>query len=46
MTLHKCELCKLDISEECVFAIYKRVIAGEEHTFCCKHHADEFERKK
>jgi len=46
-TFMKCELCNLEISgEKCVFAVYKRTIDGEEHCFCCVHHADEFERRK
>ncbi|MDH5783655.1 MAG: transcriptional regulator [Candidatus Bathyarchaeota archaeon] len=45
-TFVKCELCNIEISgEKCVFAVYKRVIDGEEHCFCCEHHADEFERE-
>jgi YHS domain-containing protein len=46
-TFVKCELCKIEISggEKCVFAVYKRIIDGEEHYFCCEHHADEFERR-
>jgi YHS domain-containing protein len=46
-TFIKCELCNIEISgEKCVFAVYKKVIDGEEHHFCCEHHADEFERKR
>jgi len=46
-TFTKCELCNVKIpsGEKCVFAVYKRSIDGEEHYFCCEHHADEFERR-
>ena len=45
-TFMKCEQCNMEISgEKCALAIYKRVIDGEEHYSCCKHHADEFARK-
>lgn len=46
-TFIKCELCnaKITSGEKCEFAVHKRVINGKEHYFCCKHHADEFERK-
>jgi len=43
----KCELCDVKIScEECMFAAHKRTIDGKEHYFCCKRHANEFERKR
>ncbi|MFQ6086930.1 MAG: transcriptional regulator [Candidatus Bathyarchaeia archaeon] len=47
-TFIKCELCNANIpsGEKCVFAVHKRIIDGEEHYFCCEHHADEFERKR
>ena len=46
MKFIKCELCNIEIScEKCEFAVHKKVIDGEEHFFCCEHHADEFERK-
>jgi YHS domain-containing protein len=42
----RCDLCNIEISgEKCVFAVYKRVIDGKEHYFCCEHHANEYERK-
>jgi YHS domain-containing protein len=42
----KCDLCNIEISgEKCVFAVYKRVIDGKEHYFCCEHHANEYERR-
>jgi len=48
-TIVKCDLCKVDIcdvTEKCVFAIYKRVIDGKEYQFCCQSHADRFERER
>jgi hypothetical protein len=46
-TFMKCELCDAEISgKKCVFAVHKRVIGDEEYYFCCKGHADEFERKR
>ncbi len=45
----KCDLCKVDICGEsgaCVFAVHKRVIDGKEYRFCCRAHADRFEREK
>jgi len=43
----KCELCDVKISgEECMFAAHKRIVDGKELYFCCKRHADEFERKR
>lgn len=40
-----CETCKPG-REDCTFAIYARVIDGEEHRFCCERHADEYARKR
>ena len=48
-TIVKCDLCKTDICDEtgkCVFAVYKRVIDGQEYRFCCEAHADRFERER
>lgn len=43
----KCEVCNVKIPsrERCIFAVYKRTIDGEEHYFCCEHHAEEYEKK-
>ncbi|MFQ5711766.1 MAG: transcriptional regulator [Candidatus Geothermarchaeales archaeon] len=41
-----CEECEVEIPPlECVFAVHKRVIDGEEHLFCCERCADEYERR-
>lgn len=46
MRAARCELCMADVSgEKCVFAVYRRVIDGKEHFFCCEGHAEEFERR-
>ncbi len=46
MKFMKCEVCNAEFSnEKCLFAECKRVIDGEEYYFCCKQHADQFERK-
>ena len=43
----KCELCDKEISsEKCELAGYKTIIDGEEHFFCCKRHAEEFQQKR
>lgn len=45
----KCDYCKVDFCDEtgkCVFAIHKRVIHGREYRFCCKAHADKFEKEE
>jgi len=45
----KCDLCSVDMCDEtgrCVFAVYKRLIDGKEYLFCCKAHADRFEKEK
>jgi YHS domain-containing protein len=42
----RCAMCNIEISgEKCVFAVYKRVIDGKEHYFCCEHHANEYKRR-
>jgi hypothetical protein len=47
MKFVKCELCNAEITEEkCVFAECQRIVDGEEHYFCCKRHADQFEQKR
>ena len=41
----RCEFCETKMQDEkCVFAVYKRVINGKEHYFCCTRHADQFEQ--
>ena len=43
----KCEVCKVELpAEKCIFAQQKRIINGVEHTFCCIHCADVFEKEK
>jgi YHS domain-containing protein len=43
----KCDLCNREISDEkCELAAYKRVINGEEYSFCCRRRAQEFERTR
>jgi len=42
-----CDMCGHEVKEEeCVFAIEKRIIDGEEHTFCCSCAAERFEKEK
>ncbi|MFQ5974749.1 MAG: transcriptional regulator [Candidatus Hydrothermarchaeales archaeon] len=44
----KCEECGGDVStvEDCELAKLKRVIDGNEYSFCCYHCAKSFEEKK
>jgi len=44
-TSKMCELCGIKVGDECVFAVYKRVIRGKQHLFCCTACADEYEEK-
>ena len=47
MRFQKCEVCNVEIGgEKCVFAVYKKIINGEEHYFCCESHAEAFEAKQ
>jgi len=40
-----CELCNTQVGDECAFAVYKRVIRGKQHVFCCAACADRYEEK-
>jgi len=43
----KCEQCNVKISgDKCEFAVYTRVIDGEEHVFCCVKCAERYEKRK
>jgi hypothetical protein len=42
-TFVKCQLCDIEIDEECKFAVYKKVIDGQDYIFCCKRLADEYQ---
>jgi YHS domain-containing protein len=47
MKFIKCEVCDAEISDEkCLFAECKRIINGETYYFCCKRHADKFEKEQ
>lgn len=43
----RCHQCNIQIPiDGCKFAIYKRVIDGEEYVFCCGKCAEQHEKKK
>jgi len=43
----QCAQCNVKITDDkCEFAIYKHVINGKEHVFCCKKCAEQYEKKK
>ena len=42
-TFIKCSLCDVDIDDVCKFAVYKKVIDGEEYLFCCEKLANEYQ---
>jgi YHS domain-containing protein len=43
----KCEQCNVEISgDKCEFAIYTRVIDGEEYVFCCQKCAERYEKRE
>ena len=45
MRFVKCDLCDIEFSDEkCLFAECRKIINGEVHYFCCKRHADKFEK--
>jgi len=44
-TSNICELCGTKVGDECAFAVYKRVIKGKQHFFCCATCADKYEEK-
>jgi len=40
-----CETCGPG-RDDCTFAMYTRVIDGEEHRFCCERHAEAYLRTR
>ncbi len=44
----KCEECNLKMAgdEKCCFAVYKKIINGQEHYFCCERHAEKYKRER